>query len=231
MSTEHDVARSLRSWLRENRHEDANRVLDAVLTEVDATPQRPAGWLARRIPLMKNTFRIALAAVAVVVVAIIGYQFLPSSGTGGPVATPTPTPTPTVLAVGSFTSHGAQIELDATGEGSNVTGSMTAVDEGGDKPGSFTVDLACTRTTDSGLTMIGGLVTDSTNYDDWAPVGSYVAIVLQRGSPVKAFLHSEAPDPLRASCPAFLEGIPDEGEPGFESSYLEPIEGTIELRP
>ena len=94
---------------------------------------------------------------------------------------------------------------------------------------SFTVDLACTRTTDSGLILIGGPVIDSTNYDDWAPVGSQVAIVLQRGSPVKAFIHSE--DPPRASCAAFLESLPDEGSPGFELSALEPIEGTIDLRP
>ena len=61
--------------------------------------------------------------------------------------------------------------------------------------------------------------------------GSNVAIVLKRGSPVKAVLWLELPEPHEASCPAFLESIPDEGEPGFESSGLEPIAGTIELRP
>jgi hypothetical protein len=98
MSTENDVARSLRSWLRESRHEDANRVLDAVFDQVSATPQRRAGWLARRFPIMNNTMRIAIAAAVVMVIAVVGFQFLSNSNTGGPGATETlqPTATPAV---------------------------------------------------------------------------------------------------------------------------------------
>lgn len=92
MSTENDVARSLRSWLREARHEDADRVLDLVFHQIPATPQRRAGWPAWRFPLTKNTFRMVLVAAAVVIVAVIGYQFLPASNTGGPDATPSPSP-------------------------------------------------------------------------------------------------------------------------------------------
>ena len=105
-----------------------------------------------------NTYaKFALAAAAVLVVAVVGYNFLPGrGGVGGPTATPSPAP----LAVGNFISHGGQIELDATGEGSNVTGSMTYADVGIEDVGRFVVDLACTRTTDSGLILIGGLVTD-----------------------------------------------------------------------
>jgi len=95
MSTDHDIARSLRSWLHEDAHENADRVLDSVLDQLDTTPQRRAAWLARRFPLMKNTFRMVLVAAAVVIVAVIGYQFLPASNTGGPGATPTPEPTAT----------------------------------------------------------------------------------------------------------------------------------------
>jgi hypothetical protein len=86
MSTENDVARSLRSWLREERHEDADRVLDAVFDQVPATPQRSASWLARRFPIMSNTMRIAIAAAVVVVVAFIGYQVIsgPSVGDQSP---------------------------------------------------------------------------------------------------------------------------------------------------
>jgi hypothetical protein len=111
-----------------------------------------------------------------------------------------------------------------------VTGSMTYSDPGGEDVGGFKVDLACTRTTDSGLIMIGGPVTNSKDVDA-APEGSNVAIVLQRGSPVKAVFWLEHPDPHEASCPAFLESIPEEGDPGYEPGGLEPIEGTIELRP
>ena len=76
--------------------------------------------------------------------------------------------------------------------------------------------------------LIGGRVTDSTNYDDWAPTGFNVAIVLQRGSQVKAFVHSGPPP---ATCSAFLESIPDQGERGLEASALEPIEGNVRLTP
>ena len=46
---------------------------------------------------MNNTVRIALAAVAVVVVALLGYQLFasPNAGGPGPLETPTPSPEPT----------------------------------------------------------------------------------------------------------------------------------------
>jgi hypothetical protein len=172
--------------------------------------------------------RAAIAAAAVLVVAVVGYNMLPRTGgpggpqTAAPTIQQTPSPSPAPLAVGSFISHSAATQLDATGDGSNVTGTMTVSDEGG----RFTVDLACARTTDSGLIVIGGEVTDSTN--DIAPVGSHVAIILQRASPVKAGFYFEEP---QASCPAFLETIPDLGDPARDPSALEPIEGTMELRP
>ncbi|MGZ8512267.1 MAG: hypothetical protein ACXWWL_02395, partial [Candidatus Limnocylindria bacterium] len=73
-----------------------DRVLDAVLDELPATPQRRPSWLARRFPAMNNTAKLALAAAAVVVVAFLGIRFLSpgTTGIGGPGATPTPVPTP-----------------------------------------------------------------------------------------------------------------------------------------
>jgi hypothetical protein len=91
MSTENDVARSLRSWLRENRHEDADRVLDAVFDQVPATPQRRAGWLARRFSVLNNNVvRFGIAAAAVILVAIVGISLLPRAGVGEPDASPSP---------------------------------------------------------------------------------------------------------------------------------------------
>ena len=49
MSTERDVTRIVRSWLRTDEHESADRVLDTVLDLLDATPQRRSWWPARRI--------------------------------------------------------------------------------------------------------------------------------------------------------------------------------------
>ena len=232
MSTERDATRIVRSWLEEGVTALPDRVLDLVLDEIPTTPQRRPWWPSRRFAHVNKYAQAAIVAVAVLVVAVVAYRLLPGvSGPGGQTsASAVPSASPAALASGSFISHGAQIELYASGAGSNVTGSMTATDVGGDVIGSFTVDLACTRVTNSGLILIGGLVTDSTNYDDFAPKGGRVAIVLQRGSPVKAFIHAEYPDPPGANCQAFLEGVPDVGDPGFEPSALEPIEGTIELR-
>jgi hypothetical protein len=97
VSTDRDVDRTVRSWLREDRHEDADRLLNTVLDQLDTTPQRRASWPAWRFPIMNSAMRIGLAAAAVVVVVFLGYQFLSGPNVGGPspVETPTPSPVPT----------------------------------------------------------------------------------------------------------------------------------------
>jgi hypothetical protein len=97
MSTDRDTTRIVRSWLEEGATSLPDRVLDAVLDQVPATPQRRARWLAWRVFDMNATIRLAIGAAALVVAAIIGFSVLPSgSGVGGgPAATPTPVPTPT----------------------------------------------------------------------------------------------------------------------------------------
>jgi hypothetical protein len=101
MSTENDVARSLRSWLREDRYEDADRVLDAVFDQVPATPQRRANWLARRFPPMNNNFvRVALVAAVLVVAVIIGANLLQPS-VGGPAQSVEPSAFATASATAS----------------------------------------------------------------------------------------------------------------------------------
>ena len=99
MSTPPELNRDLRSWLREDRYENADRALLEALTVIDSTPQRRAGWLARRFPLMNNnTLKYGLAAVAFVVVALVAWNYLPTSTGGpGPEASPSPTLTPMPL--------------------------------------------------------------------------------------------------------------------------------------
>ena len=225
MSTDRETTRVVRSWLEEGVTRLPDRVLDVVLDQVPATPQRRSWWPAWRLSDMNTFAKFAIAATTVLVVAFVGYNLLPGvGGMGGPIATPSPSQAPP-LAVGSFESHGGDIELEATGEGSNVTGSMTYTDVVANA-GGFVVDLVCTRTTDDGLILIGGPIIESTNgYVESAPEGSNIALVLQPGSPVNAEIFVEHPDPHEPSCPAFLESIPDERPPGA----LEPIEGTIEL--
>jgi hypothetical protein len=123
-TSDRDVSRAIRSWLREDRHEDASRIAGAVLDRVEATSQRRATWWpARRMPIMNKIATIGLGAAAVVVAVFVGAQLFgsPSGGVGGPGEEPTaaaqpsltatpmpsptaraPEPTPAALAEGPF---------------------------------------------------------------------------------------------------------------------------------
>jgi hypothetical protein len=91
-----DVNRAIRSWLREDWHEDVSRIAGAVLDQVDTIPQRRATWWpARRRQTMNKLLGFGLAAAAVVVVLIVGAQLLGSAGNGGVGSGATPTPEPT----------------------------------------------------------------------------------------------------------------------------------------
>ena len=223
MTTEGDPrTRTVLSWLREDQHENAERVLLQALDEVDATPQRRSWWPAWRISEMNKLALTAAAAAAVLVVAVVGYNLLPGLGVGGPNATPSPSPAP--LAVGNFTSHGVVAELDARGAGASVTGTLAVSDAGMQA----TVTLECSRTYEGGVLAIGGLVTDST-FDDNFPEGRRVAVIFERGSPVRAVWYvALVAEPIVESCQELVEDVIDleEARPG-----LEPIEGTVELAP
>ncbi len=99
MSTERDLTRIVRSWLRTDEHESADRVLDLVLARLDTTPQRRAWWPAWRAQDMPTFAKVAIAAAAVVVIAVIGLNLLPmDGGIGGSAAAPSPSPTPRLSA-------------------------------------------------------------------------------------------------------------------------------------
>jgi len=224
MTTEHDPrTRIVLSWLREEAYENPERMLLRTLDEVDATPQRRSSpaWRSNRM----NTYaKLIVAAAAVLLVAVVGYQFLPSGGGVGGEPTIEPSPSPTVLARGDFTSHGVVAHIDATGSGDDVAGTMTVSDSGADA----TVDLECARTTNDGLIEIGGLVTEST-FDDFFPQGRRVAVIFQPGSPVKAVWRvALVAEPVDPSCQALFETM---DTPGADDPRLglEPIEGTVEL--
>ena len=225
MTTDRDSrTRIVLSWLREDGHENAERMLLRALDEVDATPQRRSWWPAWRFDRMNTYAKLIAAAATVLLVGVVAYQFLPGNGGVGGQPTIAPSQSPAPLAVGTFTSHGVTTELDARDAGPNVTGTMTVSDTGM----RASVALECTGTIGEGLIAIGGLVTDST-FDDNFPEGRRVAIIFQRGSPVKAvwYIAHVAEAPVD-SCQALVEDVidPEEAAPG-----LEPIEGTVELRP
>lgn len=149
---------------------------------------------------------------------------IPGDGDMGGEPSTAPSPTPSFLARGNFTSHGVVAQLDASGAGDNVTGTMTVNDAGN----RATVALECSHTSDGGLIEVGGLVTEST-FDDAFPEGRRVAVIFQPGSPVKAVWHvAWVSEPLVASCKELVENVID---PAEVSSDLEPIQGNVEFGP
>lgn len=129
MTTEHDPrTRIVLSWLREDAHENAERVLLRALDEVDTTPQRRSRWPARRSSDMNAFAKVAIAAAAVVVIAVAGFQFLPRAGlTGGqptptpePSPSPTPTPAPTIATLGAGPLEPGRYALDWDGPPTSI---------------------------------------------------------------------------------------------------------------
>jgi hypothetical protein len=100
MTAPRDPDRLIRAFLAEGQTELPDRAYDAVRDSIDHTRQRVVigPW---REPRMSNIARIALVAAAVLVVAVVGINFLPrSSGPGGgpaPTLSPSPSPSPVVL--------------------------------------------------------------------------------------------------------------------------------------
>jgi hypothetical protein len=95
--TEDDFDRTAWLWLEDGPTVLSDRALQAALDEIHVTRQRRAWRPARWVFDMNITIRFAIGAAAVVLVAVIGFNFFPSgSGVGGgPAATPTLAPTPT----------------------------------------------------------------------------------------------------------------------------------------
>jgi hypothetical protein len=96
MTGDRELSAEVRSWLQEEGHEDAERVLFTVFAQIDTTQQRRATWWsARRLLPMNSTMKFALTAAAIIVVAAVGVGVILPRTVGGPSASPTPIPTPT----------------------------------------------------------------------------------------------------------------------------------------
>lgn len=184
---------------------------------------------------MNRSVATDLAAAGVVAVLLAGCSVFGSGNPapGGEVTDPTPTPV--TLASGNFTadlgSWGQAFDIEATGTGDDVSGSM----EVSSAEGTWSVDLQCSRTADDGLLVIGGEVSETTN-----PItseGVYSAILLAPSTPVRTLLwfdvipSDEVPSPAD-SCPAFLERMFSDPEfVELTGDDLVQIEGDLELGP
>ena len=114
MSTDRDTTRIVRSWLRTDEHESADRVLDAVIDKLDTTPQRRATWWpVRRFPEMNSFAKLGLAAAAVAVAALLGFNFLVAPNVGGPNLDggPETTPTPNATSYLIINEEGVRVTI------------------------------------------------------------------------------------------------------------------------
>jgi len=232
MNDKRDFDRAVDQWLDDSSDATPPEVIDAVLLAVRSTPQERDLRVPWRTTSMTSYLRVAavIALAAIASTAAIVTFGPGGSGFGGTKSTPSPSPV--LIARGNFvTNVGEVVDLEATREGSSVTGRMTV--SGVSEAFVFTVDLQCTRTTEDGLIMIGGVTTDSTaRY--LSPEGTWAGIVLERGSPAGASTWSQRGGPTSEadSCLAFL----DEQDMRERSTHpggdwTDPIEGTVELGP
>lgn len=239
MRTDQDLERAVRLWVAQGSDRLPDPALDSALDQIARTNQRHAGWLARRINLMNgNTLKFGFAAAAIIAAAILGVRFIPEL-VGGPPPDPTPTPTTTsvTLASGSFTadlSNWAQeLDIEATRVGDDVSGTLEVSAPEGD----FAVDLECYRTTDDGLLVIGGAVTEATN--EVASQAGYGAIFFAPGTPTRTILHLDVvpDDPASSpaeSCSAYVDAIvsdPEFAQWDDPAPFGAPITGDLELNP
>ena len=152
MSTDRETTRIVRSWMDEGVTALPDRVLDAVLDQIPATPQRRASWLARRSPFMSNSLRVVVAVAAVLVLALIGIQLFGGGNVGGPGPSPSqsesptlaPTPSPSATAAAAFPPAGAmevgRHSMTLAGVPLSIeltTAGWTSTDDSGINKGSF----------------------------------------------------------------------------------------------
>jgi hypothetical protein len=91
MTASRDTERLIRAFLDEGVTELPERVYDAVRSDLDRTHQRVVigPW---RTPDMNTFAKFAMAASAVLVVALVGYNLLPSDSPRGGTASASPSP-------------------------------------------------------------------------------------------------------------------------------------------
>ena len=88
MTQQRDIERLLDQWFSDGPDQAPDRVVDIVTDRIERQSQRPA-WRLHWRPFPVNAYaKIAVAAAAVLIVAVVGYNLLPgrSTGVGGPAS-------------------------------------------------------------------------------------------------------------------------------------------------
>ncbi len=150
-----------------------------------------------RQPISNGALLSTVTAFVLALAACTGQPVASSASAGGGGAT---------LASGTATFQSTNgdrtVEVDATGSGDAVSGTIRASDASGT---GFTIGLECSSTADDGTLILGGEVSEST--DDAHPQGSRAALVVRDGDPDALQTWFEDPPPAD-SCAEFLTNIP-----------------------
>jgi hypothetical protein len=94
MTTNEEMERIVRSWLEPGLTTLTDDVLDPVLDQLPATPQRRPIWWPRRVQPVGSFAKLSLAAAALVVVAFVGFSLASRPGLPVVGATPSVSPSP-----------------------------------------------------------------------------------------------------------------------------------------
>jgi hypothetical protein len=129
MSTDRDTSRIVRSWLHEDGHENADRVLDIVLDQIDTTPQRRVSWWPVRRPMtMNSTLRYGAAAAVVALAALVGFTLLNNQVGNNPTPTPSPSDAAFVQPPAGLQHPFIGQPKPIAGLGTNVTQAILTID-------------------------------------------------------------------------------------------------------
>jgi hypothetical protein len=157
LSTDRETTRFVRSWLEEGVTTLPDRLLDVVLDQLPATPQRRSRWPAWRPNQMNLYAKVLAGAAAALVVAVAGYQLLAGRpGAGGPSVAPAltaapPSPSSTQTPTASAVSPAPTRQAAFPSAGPLALGRHQVTVEGA----SFTLDFAEPGWTSGGDIFIG----------------------------------------------------------------------------
>jgi hypothetical protein len=138
MSTNIDPRRSIAAWLEAEAPDRApGRLIDASRERIRSTRQRRPWWPAWRASDMNSYAKWVIAAAAVLVVAVVGYNLLPSRGgtasqaaaSPAVVAAISPAPSPIEVPAAGGGCAPAPLKFDPAGK-IDLTGAWAA-DDGG----------------------------------------------------------------------------------------------------
>jgi len=114
VNPERDTTRIVRSWLEHGVTGLSDRVLDQVLDQLPATPQRRQPWTRWKSGRGNNAFRLATTAAAALVVGVIGFALwsggaqkgVAGPGPAGPIVLVSPSPSPDAKTQSQPVGHG-----------------------------------------------------------------------------------------------------------------------------